>query len=205
MLLSGGIDSSTCLYLAKKEYEAYALTINYYYRWDKEIEYTRKLAKASNTELLEIDAKFIKEAFHTINRFKDDDTRWPFYIPAKNLLFYAIAAHYAEYMNINAIIAGHHKEDMQFYGDATKEYISLLNAILKKGSMIHNNYEIITPLADLNKLEVVKLGYELNVPFELTWSCHERCNKHCGKCYGCLSRIKVFDKLGVRDPVEYER
>ena len=52
VLLSGGIDSSTCLYLAKKEYETYALTINYYYRWDKEIECTRKLAMASKTELL---------------------------------------------------------------------------------------------------------------------------------------------------------
>lgn len=205
VLLSGGIDSSTCLYLAKKRYQTYALTINYYYRWDKEIECTRELAKVSNVELLEIDAKFIREAFHTINDFKDKDARWPFYIPAKNLLFYAIAAHYAEYMNIDVIIGGHHKEDMQFYADATKEYISLLNTILRKGSMIHNDYRIITPLADLNKLEVLKLGYELNVPFNLTWSCHERSNKHCGKCYGCLSRIEVFDELGIRDPVEYER
>ncbi|RMF29404.1 MAG: 7-cyano-7-deazaguanine synthase, partial [Candidatus Nitrosothermus koennekii] len=171
VLLSGGIDSTTCLYLAKEEYETYALTINYYYRWDKELEATRAIADASNTELLEADAKFIKEAFHVFKRYKDDDLRWPFYIPAKNLLFYAIAAHYAEYINANAIIAGHHKEDMEFYADANKDYLSSLNQLLIQGAMIHNDFRIITPLADLNKVEIVKLGHELNIPFELTWSC----------------------------------
>ncbi len=203
VLLSGGIDSSTCLYLANKDYEVYALSINYYYRWIKEIESARMIAKSIDAELIEVDANFIKEAFHTIKFDDDIDARMPFYIASKNLIFYAIAAHYAEYMKAKVIVGGHNKEDMEFYADASKEYIDMLNTLLKKGSMLYNDYKIIVPLADLDKVEVLRLANELSVPLELTWSCHERTDKHCGRCYGCLSRIEAFNRLGLKDPTEY--
>ena len=204
VLFSGGIDSTTSLYWAKERYEVYALTLNYYNRIPKEIEATRKITQKANIPLIEFDLYFIKEAFNIINNYKENDLRLPYYIPAKNILFYSIAAHYAEYIRAKAIIGGHIKED-RFYPDAREEYIKLLNKLLREGSMLYNDFEIITPLVNLTKLEVIRLGHKLNIPFELTWSCHKITDKHCGKCHGCVSRIDIFNKLNIKDPVEYER
>ncbi len=204
VLFSGGIDSTTSLYWAKERYDVYALTINHYNRNYKEIDSTHKIALRSNTPLIEVNLDFIKDVSDINKEHKYDDLRWSYYIPSKNLLFYSIAAHYAEYMRVKAIIGGHHKED-RFYRDARVEYIELLNTLLKEGSMLYNEYEIIIPFVYLTKLDVVRLGYKLNIPFELTWSCHKIGKKHCGKCYGCLRRIDTFNKLDINDSVEYER
>jgi 7-cyano-7-deazaguanine synthase len=212
VLLSGGLDSSTCLYWAKsKGYDVYALTLNYYDRWIKEIESARQLSKRANvTELIEVEAPFIKEAFNVLGYegeyVKDKDIRWPFYIPAKNLMFYSVAAHYAEYMKARWIVGGHNKHDVQFYTDATIEFIGTLNKLLKDGCMLCNgsHFEITSPLVELDRLGVIKLALDLEVPLELTWSCHVKTQKHCGKCYGCKSRKEAFNALGIKDPVEYE-
>jgi 7-cyano-7-deazaguanine synthase len=203
VLLSGGIDSATCLYWAKsKGYDTYALTINYYNRWIKEIEASRVIAREAGVQLKEIDAPFIMEAFNIYGysspKYKSSDARWPFYIASKNLLFYSIAAHIAEYMNARWIIGGHIKEDMLFFKDASKEYIDTLNWLFKQGFMLNEPAEIILPLADLDKLGVVRLALELNVPLEHTWSCHLRVDEPCGKCNGCIARQEVFKIMGIR-------
>ncbi len=125
VLLSGGLDSATCLYWAKsRKYDVYALTLNYYDRWIREIESARSLSKhAGVAELIEVEAPFIREAFNVFGYegeyVKDKDIRWPFYIPAKNLMFYSIAAHYAEYMKARWIVGGHNSEDMRYYKYST--------------------------------------------------------------------------------------
>jgi len=89
VLLSGGLDSTTCLYWAKKQYDVFALTFNYYDRWIREIESARELSKSANVKLIEIEIPFVKEAFNVLGYegeyVKNGDVRWPFYIPAKNL------------------------------------------------------------------------------------------------------------------------
>ncbi len=206
VLLSGGIDSATCLYWAKsKGYEVYTLTINYYNRWVKEVEAARLIAKGAGVELIELDLPFVKEAFNLYgySNYKDDDLRWPFYIPSKNLLFYSIAAHLAEYMHVRWIVGGHNRDDTLFFNDASKEYIDGINRLFKQGFMLNEPAEIVTPLADLSKVEVVRLALQLGVPLEHTWSCHRRVEKHCGRCHGCISRLEIFKSLGVKDAVEY--
>ncbi|MFQ5940152.1 MAG: 7-cyano-7-deazaguanine synthase [Nitrososphaerales archaeon] len=210
VLLSGGVDSAICLYWAKNQnYDVSALTLNYYDRWVREIESSRELSRSANTRLIEVEIPFVKEAFNVLGYdggyVKDGDVRWPFYIPAKNLMFYSVAAHYAEYMNARWIVGGHNKHDMQFYADATKGYISMLNRLLKDGCMLcdGSHYQITAPLADMEKRQVITLGMDMHVPLELTWSCHKKTEKHCGKCYGCKSRIEAFRACGAKDPVEY--
>lgn len=211
VLLSGGLDSATCLYWAKRQkYEVYALTLNYYDRWIKEIESARELSKSADVQLIEAEIPFVREAFNVLGYHgeyvKDGDVRWPFYIPAKNLMFYSIAAHYAEYMNAKWIIGGHNKHDTQFYTDATKDYINTLNRLFREGCMLCNGspYQITAPLANLDRLDVIRSAIDMSVPLELTWSCHVKTQKHCGKCYGCKSRMEAFNTLGINDPVEYE-
>ncbi|MEM4399347.1 MAG: 7-cyano-7-deazaguanine synthase [Candidatus Nitrosocaldus sp.] len=199
VLLSGGIDSATCLYWAKsKGYEVYALTLNYHNRWVKEIE--------AGVMLIELELPFVKEAFNVYgySNYKDGDLRWPFYIPSKNLLFYSIAAHIAEYMHVRWIVGGHNRDDMLFFKDASKEYIDGINRLFKQGFMLNEPAEIVTPLADLSKVEVVRLALEFGVPLEHTWSCHLRVEKHCGRCHGCISRLGIFKSLSVKDAVEYD-
>ncbi len=202
MLLSGGIDSSTSLYWAKsKGYETYAFTVNYHNRWVKEIEASRVIASNAGVQLKEVEAPFIMEAFNLYGyaspKYKSSDARWPFYIPSKNLLFYAIAAHLAEYMEARWIVGGHIKEDMLFFKDASKEYIDKINWLFKQGFMLSEPVEIILPLADLDKYRVVKLALELGVPLRYTWSCHLRVDEPCGRCSGCISRQEVFKSLGI--------
>lgn len=202
VLLSGGIDSSTSLYWAKSNgYETYALTVNYHNRWVKEIEASRVIASNAGVQLKEVEAPFIMEAFNVYGysspKYKNSDARWPFYIPSKNLLFYAIAAHLAEYMEARWIVGGHIKEDMLFFKDASKEYIDKINWLFKQGFMLSEPVEIILPLADLDKYGVVKLALELGVPLGYTWSCHLRVDEPCGRCSGCISRQEVFKSLGI--------
>ncbi|MEE8132311.1 MAG: 7-cyano-7-deazaguanine synthase [Nitrososphaerales archaeon] len=210
VLLSGGLDSTTCLYWAKKQYDVFALTFNYYDRWIREIESARELSKSANVKLIEIEIPFVKEAFNVLGYegeyVKNGDVRWPFYIPAKNLIFYSIAAHYAEYINARWIVGGHNKEDIQFYTDATKDYIRVLNRLFRDGCMLCNGspYQVKAPLADLDRIQVIQFAMDMNVPLELTWSCHVKTQRHCGKCYGCRSRMEAFKTLGAKDPVEYE-
>lgn len=213
VLLSGGIDSATCLYWTKSmNYDLYALTFNYYDRWLKEIEATKELCKRANVkELIEVDVPFIKEAFNVLGYegeyVKDNDKRWPFYIPAKNLMFYSMAAHHAEYMNAKWIVGGHNKHDAQFFTDANPDYMSSLNELLREGCMLCDgvNYEIVLPLVNMDRLEVIQLALKLKVPLEVTWSCHVKTEKHCGECYGCTSRKQGFNTLGIEDPTEYSQ
>src|ERR671934_7849 len=128
VMLSGGIDSSTCLYWAKKEFwDVLAITFNYYGRIENEKKAAAQLArKAGITNLFEVEVPFIKEYsdFHKGSGLKDSfDERLSSYIPARNMMFYAICAHYAEFLDIKWIIGGHNRQDAEFFKDATKRYI----------------------------------------------------------------------------------
>jgi 7-cyano-7-deazaguanine synthase len=210
VLLSGGIDSATCLYWTKKKFsKVFAITFNYYDRIEKEKKAAADLAKRSGiANLLEINVPFIKEYSDFYNNDRNryeakDDNRLSSYIPARNLIFYSISAHYAEFLDIKWIIGGHNSHDAKFYKDATKDYIQKLNSLLKQGRLIRNNEPctVVLPLAEMDRRKIINLAIELRVPLELTWSCHLKGESHCRQCYSCLQRIEAFDSLGIKDPV----
>jgi 7-cyano-7-deazaguanine synthase len=210
VLLSGGIDSATCLYWTKKKFsKVYAITFNYYDRIEKEKKAAADLAKRSGiANLLEINVPFIKEYSDFYNNDRNryeakDDNRLSSYIPARNLIFYSISAHYAEFLDIKWIIGGHNSHDAKFYKDATKDYIHKINSLLKQGRLIRSNEPctVVLPLAEMDRRKIINLAIELRVPLELTWSCHLKGESHCRQCYSCLQRIEAFDSLGIKDPV----
>src|ERR687886_2181131 len=195
VMLSGGIDSSTCLYWAKKKFsDVRAITFNYHGRIENEKKATAQLAKRADvTNLLEIDVPFIKEYsdFYNNRIVKDDyDRRLSSYIPARNMIFYAISAHYAEFLDIKWIIGGHNSHDAKFFKDATKDYIQKINSLLKQGRLIRSNEPcaVVLPLAKMGRRKIINLAVELKVPLELTWSCHLKGESHCRQCYSCLQR-----------------
>ena len=212
VMLSGGLDSATCLYWAKKNFsDISAITFNYYNRIENEKRAAIELARRSNiVNFLEINIPFIKEFSDFYN---DDhlqayhDMRLASYVPARNLIFYSIAAHYAEFLDIKWIIGGHNIHDGTFFIDATKDYIEKLNLLIKLGCLFCKDdpSEILIPLAEMDRKTIVNLAIELDVPIELTWSCHNKDETHCGQCYACIQRIQAFSSLGIKDRVLFKK
>jgi 7-cyano-7-deazaguanine synthase len=208
VMLSGGLDSATCLFWAKKKFEdVSAITFNYYQRIKNERKAAIGLAKKVNvTKLLEIDIPFIRESSEFPNSRhlqSNRDSRELSYIPARNLIFYSIGAHYAEFLGIKWIIGGHNSHDGQFFRDATKDYIQKINFLFRQGRLLCNDEScvIVLPLAEMDRKKIVNLAIQLDVPLELTWSCHNEGDRHCGQCYSCEQRLEAFNSLSMKDPV----
>lgn len=202
ILLSGGLDSATCLWWAKKKFaKVVGVSVNYFARSKKEIEATKSLAAAADIEVVFIDLPFVKEFSDIDNNFpiKKKDLI-PVYIPSKNILYYSVAANMAETMGINKLIGGQNKHDYETFPDSSPEYIAVLN----KAFGIASDIEILTPLSNLDKVGIVRLGKELDVPFELTWTCHKDVEVSCGVCDGCRARLEAFEDLKMEDPIPYQ-
>jgi 7-cyano-7-deazaguanine synthase len=211
LMLSGGLDSATCLYWAKEKYsDISAITFNYFDRLVQEKLATAKLVKAAGIKsLIEIDLPFIKETsdFYrdsSIKKYNDSEAlQSASYVPARNMIFYSISAHYAEYLGAKWIIGGHNIHDVKFFKDASIEYMNKLNSLFKEGCLLCNDqaYEIVLPLAEMNRRQIIRLAIELKTPIEMTWSCHRKGIVHCGNCYACRQRLEAFKDLGLKDPV----
>lgn len=209
VLLSGGIDSSVCLWWAKqKGWAPFTLTFNYHQRNPREIKAAERLTQESGVkEHKVIEVPFLKEIMDNpimgVKRYEEEGIPSS-YIPARNTVFYAIAAWWAETVNADWIIGGHNRLDFAHYPDSRPNYIEAMNLVLKLGTYIgqRKTLEILTPLADLSKVEIVKMALDLGVPLHLTWSCHGKGERACGLCEACRARKDVFRQLGIEDPIE---
>jgi|SRR5581483_1524288 len=208
VMLSGGLDSATCLYWAKEKFsQVSAIMFNYFGRLENEKRAAVRLAQSAGVKkLIGIDLPFLKEASDFYNGHfnrPDSDALWSSYVPARNMMFYSIAAHYAEYLGINWIIGGHNLHDVKFFKDASKGYIEKINSLFKEGCLMCDGrpYQIVLPLAEMDRKEIIKLATKLKLPVELTWSCHREGDMHCGQCYACKQRLEAFSSLGLQDPV----
>jgi len=202
VLLSGGIDSATCLYSLKDEYDIMALTFEYNDIASKEIDSAKAIAtKAGVVEHRIFRLPDLREA-GDIPGDKFEGLP-PTYIPLRNSIFYSVAGSYAEEKRVPIIVGGHNKDDAKVFRDVSGSFFEALERTLWSGSTILNRQRtrIRRPLSSKSKVQVVKLGAALGVPFELTWSCHRTGMKHCWKCAGCLSRIESFKGAGLHDPV----
>lgn len=211
VMLSGGLDSATCLYWAKEKYsEVVAISFNYFGRLVQEKRASVQLVKAAGiNKLIEIDLPFVKEvgnsSYYYRGRFKESphsSAQESSYVPARNMIFYSIGAHYAEYLGAKWIIGGHNLHDTKFFKDASKRFIDKINILFKEGCLLCNDqaYQILLPLSSMNRKQIIRLAIKLKAPVELTWSCHREGTVHCGSCYACKQRLEAFDDLGLKDP-----
>lgn len=207
VLLSGGIDSATALYLTKQQTDdIYSLNMTYTQTHDSETEASKKLAAA---------AKVREHLLVYLPLFKDIETRYrptpspeisSAYLPARNIVFYGVAAAYAETLGANRIVFGSNADDAKELPDARWEFVQLMNELIRSGTRAGREgfeIEIVNPLIDYSKAGVLKLALELKVPLELTWSCHENGQVPCGKCRGCRNRLSAFKAAGMEDPLRY--
>lgn len=217
-IISGGMDSTLCAYLAKKEgYEIVALHFDYEQRTQKkERECFEKICQTLKVEKTYIlDVSFIKtiggnaltntELSIPKNELLLNNVNPPItYVPFRNGIFLSIAGSLAEKENCESIFIGVVEEDGSGYPDCTFEFIKKAENFINNGTSKNFKVSLKTPLIKLNKGQIVKLALSENVPLELTWSCYENNDEACGECDSCLLRLRGFKKAGIKDKIKYK-
>lgn len=125
------------------------------------------------------------------------------YVPFRNANMLAIATSWAEVIGANAIYIGAVAEDSSGYPDCRPEFYAAFQHTINTGTRPETHIEIRTPIIELSKAEIVKMGIELDAPLHLTWSCYRSEDIACGTCDSCALRLRGFERAGVRDPIEY--
>ena len=220
VLLSGGLDSSTTLAVAKRDgFAPYALTFRYGQRHDQEVEAARRVAAKAGVDehvVLDIGLGVIGGSALTddIAVPKDRDLSSAHaipvtYVPARNTIFLAYAMAWAEVIGTGAIHIGVNAQDYSGYPDCRPEYIrafermaNLATRAAVEGTQVTR---IHTPLMNLSKREIIVLGHSLGVDYGLTTSCYDPRPGAvaCGRCDACQLRRKGFIQAGLSDPIVY--
>ena len=214
VLLSGGLDSSVVLSVCQdKGYDIYAISFDYGQRHKVELEYAKFQATFFNC----ISHEVFKMEFYGGSALTDD-IKVPknrdshsmskdipvTYVPSRNIVFLSFASGYAECHDIDNIFIGVNAIDYSGYPDCRKNFIDnfekLINKSTKKG-LEGSKFRINTPLINLSKKDIIKLGHKNGVDFSMTSSCYSpKLKKNCGVCDSCLLRKQGFEEAGLSDP-----
>ena len=125
------------------------------------------------------------------------------YVPFRNAHFISIAVSWGEVLNARKIFIGAVAEDSSGYPDCRPEYYEAFNRVIAAGTKPETQLEIVTPVIQMRKSEIVRRGRELGAPFELTWSCYQGQEVACGVCDSCALRLRAFAEAGFEDPLPY--
>jgi 7-cyano-7-deazaguanine synthase len=219
-LLSGGLDSATTLACARRDgLECYCLSFDYGQRHHVELEAAAKVAKAMGAaahKVIRIDLRAFGGSALT------DDIAVPkgrlsgemsasipvTYVPARNTVFLSIALAWAEVLGAGDLYLGVNAVDYSGYPDCRPDYIQaferMANLATRAGVEGASRFRVHTPLIDLSKAEIIRLGVELGVDYSVTHSCYDPLDHlPCGQCDSCLLRKAGFAEAGLTDPVEY--
>lgn len=218
ILLSGGVDSTTCLAIARAEgYALHALSFDYGQRHSVELKSAARIAERFGAQHLIVTLDLAKIGGSALTdkamqvpkgtlSQQDGAGIPPTYVPARNTLFLAYALAWAEVLRAKDIFIGVNAIDYSGYPDCRPEYVQaferLANLGTKAGVEGVLEFKIHTPLIRLTKAEIIKKGLELGVDFGLTHSCYDPFvdGRACGECESCMLRRKGFAEAGVVDP-----
>jgi len=216
VLLSGGLDSTTALYLAKDKGfdEIYAITFLYGQKHNKELEFAKNTAKKAGVKEHKIvnlmlnqwgDCSLTNDKVD-IRDGKIDNEKIPAtYVPARNMVFLSVAASYADALDITDIFIGVSEVDYSGYIDCREEFIKSMEDTINLGTELgvikKQHITIHAPFMYMTKTEEIQLGVKLNVDYADTWSCYKGGEKPCGVCDSCLLRAKAFKEAGLKDPL----
>ncbi|MDX9709078.1 MAG: 7-cyano-7-deazaguanine synthase QueC [Trichloromonas sp.] len=218
VLYSGGLDSTTCMAIARAEgFAPYAMSFAYGQRHTVELDKARRYAPrmgAVEHQLVEIDLRRIGGSALTsaleVPKEGVREGEIPVtYVPARNTIFLSFALGWAEVLGAFDIYIGVNALDYSGYPDCRPEYIAafetLANLATRAGVEGSGRYRLHTPLISLSKAEIIRRGLELGIDYALTHSCYDPTpdGLACGRCDSCRLRLKGFAEAGVPDPVRY--
>lgn len=218
VLISGGMDSLVCTGLAaKEESEIYFLHMNYGQKTSsrerKSFDQIADHYEIPMERRKVIDMAFLKQIGGssltddsiTIKSYQGDSTEIPdSYVPFRNSIILSLAVSWAEVVGAERLYIGANCEDSPGYPDCRPSYYAAFNHLIKEGTKA-GNIKILTPVISMKKKAIVLKGKELNVPFELSWSCYKSTEKACGTCDSCALRLRGFSEAGIVDPIEYQK
>jgi len=158
-----------------------------------DLTWLRELGTAANSALFDEGVKLTAE-----NRSSE-------YVPARNTVLLAAATALAETLEADAVLIGSTGGD-RTCPDNSPAFIDAFRTVIREGTMTDRPITVVAPLIKLDKIGVIRLGMELNAPFELSWSCHNnQGDVACGQCSNCEARRGAFAELGTADPISYEQ
>jgi 7-cyano-7-deazaguanine synthase len=216
ILLSGGMDSATCLAIARRDgFDCYGLSFDYGQRHGVELDAARSVAAAAGCaahrvlkiELGELGGSALTDQTIEVPEVPGEGIPVT-YVPARNTVFLAFALAWAEVLDAERIYVGVNAIDYSGYPDCRPEYIEafqhMANLATKRG-VEGKELRILTPLIDLRKHEIIRLGNELGVDYAVTVSCYQadERGRACGRCDACRLRRAGFDEAGCGDPTRY--
>jgi 7-cyano-7-deazaguanine synthase len=215
VLLSGGLDSSTCLAIAKAEgYEPLAVTFDYGQRHRVELEAARRVADAASVPLMTVrfDMRLWGGSALTSDRIDVPSAAEAHggipvtYVPARNLIFLSFGVSYAETVEARDLYIGVNSLDYSGYPDCRPDFISSFSRTAQLGTRAVDDgwtFQIHAPLQNLRKNEIIRRGLDLGVDYSLTHSCYDPLpdGMPCERCESCYLRTRAFEELGLTDPL----
>ncbi len=217
LLLSGGLDSATCLAIARSEgFEVHALTVSYGQRHTQEVAQSRATAKAlgaASHRVMELDLRAIGGSSLTSEiEVPKDQLHQPgipsTYVPARNTVFLGLALGLAEVIGASDLYLGVNALDYSGYPDCRPEFVAAFEKVANlatRAGVEGTRFKIHAPLLELTKAEIIRRGLSLGIDYSLTHSCYDPApdGGACGHCDACLLRKGGFEKAGVPDPTRY--
>jgi 7-cyano-7-deazaguanine synthase len=215
ILVSGGMDSATAVYEAMdRGYEPYLLHTSYGQETeDREYECAKALAEeVGAADFLQVATRHLS-AVGTSSLTDDevaveeadlDSEEIPSsYVPFRNANLLSMAVSYAEANDCTAVFIGAHSEDFSGYPDCRPAFFEAFQGVIDAGTKPETDIELIAPFVEWSKTDIAERGLELDVPYDLTWSCYRNETPACGTCDACAFRLQAFQNLGVADPIDY--
>ena len=215
ILVSGGMDSATAVAEARdRGYEPHFLHTSYGQETaSKEMECARRLADEMDAadflhveteHLARIGASSLTDDEIEVEESDLESEEIPSsYVPFRNANLLSMAVSYAEATDCEAVFIGAHSEDFSGYPDCRPQFFEAFQQVIDAGTKPETKIELLAPFVEWSKTDIAERGLELDVPYEHTWSCYRENAPACGTCDACAFRLQAFQRLGVRDPIEY--
>lgn len=205
--VSGGLDSAVATALmAKADFELHFIFFDWGQKTEKkELKCAQALSRHYKADLKIVEVPLFKN-ISGISMIRKEilTTRTNEYVPNRNAVLESQAIAYAEHLKAGAVCIGSSGGDV-ITPDNSVKFVRIMQCLINEGTQLKQPVQIIAPLISVNKADAVKLGLEIGVPFELTWSCHNNIKNACGECSNCRSRIWAFELNHITDPIKYEK
>ncbi len=205
--ISGGLDSAVAAALmAEAGFGLHFIFFDWGQKtYIKELECAQALARHFSATIKIVEVPLIKSLPGVSLTQKETlTTAINEYVPNRNAILESQAVAYAEYLKAGAVCIGSTGGD-HICPDNSPKFIEVMQRLVDEGTLLKPSIQVIAPLIHTDKVGAVKIGLELGIPFELTWSCHNNIDAACGHCSNCESRLEAFKLNGKKDPIQYAK